>query len=69
MRVSAKTTLFLSLKGGGVAVAKWVPTPYPLDRGREPRETRFEELELFCFEELKLFGFGSLGAAVREAGG
>ena len=26
-----------------------------VDRGREPRETRFEELELFCFEVLELF--------------
>ena len=48
MRGSAKTTLCLLLKG------------LPLLRGAyvyrgEPRETRFEELELFCFEVLELF--------------
>ena len=50
MRAVAKTTLYLSLKGE-VAVAKWVPTY----TGGEPRETRFEELKLFCLEVLELF--------------
>ena len=46
-----------------------------VDRGREPRETRFEVLELFCLAELELYGFQDLelyglvvlGAAVGEA--
>ena len=38
-----------------------------VDRGREPRETRFEEFELYGGEELELFGLVVLGAAVGEA--
>ena len=38
---------------------------YVCRRG-EPRETRFEELGLFCFEVLELFCLGSLGAAVGK---
>ena len=36
-----------------------------VDRGREPRETRFEELELFRSEELELYGFGKFGSGGR----
>ena len=38
-----------------------------VDRGREPRETRFEELELYGLEDLKLYGLVALVAAVGEA--
>ena len=36
----------------GVVVAKWVPTY----TGGDPRETRFEVLELFCLEKLESGG-------------
>ena len=36
--------------------------------GGEPRETRFEELELFFLEVLELFFLGSLGEAVEKPG-
>ena len=43
-------------------VSKGLPTlrVVPTETGGAPRETRFEDLELFCL--------GSLGAAVREIG-
>ena len=33
-----------------------------VDRGREPRETRFEVLELFCLEEFELFCLEEFGS-------
>ena len=38
-----------------------------VDRGREPRKTRFEKLELYGFEDLELYGLVVLGAAVGDA--
>ena len=47
-----------------VVVAKWVPTY----TGGEPRETRFEELELFCLEVLELFCVEKVESGGRRSG-
>ena len=48
----------------GVVVAKWVPTY----TGGEPQETRFEVLELFCWEESELFCLEEFGSGGRRSG-
>ena len=48
----------------GVVVAKGVPTY----TGGEPRETRFEELELFCLEVLELFCLEEFESGGRRSG-
>ena len=48
----------------GVVVAKWVPTY----TGGEPRETRFEELKLYCLEVLELFFLEKLESGGRRSG-
>ena len=37
-------------------------------RGREPRETRIEVLELFCFEVLELFCLEEFESGGRRSG-
>ena len=47
----------------GVVVAKWVPTY----TGGEPRETRFEELKLYCLEVLELYCLEKLESGGRRS--
>ena len=62
MRGSAKTKLFLSLKGlSSLSGCLRIP-------GEEPRETRFEELKLFCLEVLELFCSEELESGGRRSG-